>query len=160
MIVWLYNKGGMQQDPGTDAVISSVHSDFQLPFKMAPLIFVSTVITKLVFTMITLACGYKGGEIVPSFFVGATFGAVVGGLLHLPAGFGAAIGLISVFCGAVNCPLASIILSVELFGAEYLPLFGLSCAISYTLSGYFGLYGTQKILYSKIKTQYINRFTH
>lgn len=115
---------------------------------------------KLVFTMITLACGYKGGEIVPSFFVGATFGAVVGGLLHLPAGFGAAIGLISVFCGAVNCPLASIILSVELFGAEYLPLFGLSCAISYTLSGYFGLYGTQKILYSKIKTQYINRFTH
>ena len=91
--------------------------------------------------MITLACGYKGGEIVPSFFVGATFGAVVDGLLHLPAGFGAAIGLISVFCGAVNCPLASIILSVELFGAEYLPLFGLSCAISYTLSGYFGLYG-------------------
>ena len=47
MIVWLYNKGGMQQDPGTDAVISSVNSDFQLPFKMAPLIFVSTVITHL-----------------------------------------------------------------------------------------------------------------
>ena len=114
---------------------------------------------KLLFTMITLGCGFKGGEIVPSFFIGATFGCVMGSLLGLPPGFGAAIGLISVFCGAVNCPLASMILSVELFGADRLLLFGISCAISYALSGYFGLYGTQKILYSKIRTKYINRFT-
>ena len=114
---------------------------------------------KILFTSLTLAAGFKGGEVVPCFFIGATFGCAVGPLLGIPAGFAAAVGLISVFCGAVNCPLASILLSVELFGAEYLPLFGLSCAISYTLSGYFGLYGTQKILYSKIKTKYINRFT-
>lgn len=58
----------------------------------------------------------QGGEVVPSFFVGATFGCVTGPLLGLPAEFSAAIGLVAVFCGATNCPLASIFLSVELFG--------------------------------------------
>ena len=63
-----------------------------------------------------LSAGFKGGEVVPSFFVGATFGCVAGPLLGLPAGFGAALGLVSVFCGATNCPLASIFLAIELFG--------------------------------------------
>ena len=88
---------------------------------------------KLLFTAITIGCGFKGGEVVPSFFVGAAFGCVAAGWLGLPAGFGAAMGLVSVFCGAVNCPLASIILSVELFGSGDLLYFAMACSISYAL---------------------------
>ncbi len=111
---------------------------------------------KLLFTAITLGTGYKGGEVVPCFFVGATFGCVLGSLLGIPAGFAAAIGLVAVFCGAVNCPLASILLSIELFGSEGVICFALACGIAYMLSGYFGLYSSQKILYSKVKAEFIN----
>lgn len=115
---------------------------------------------KILFTAITLAAGYKGGEIVPSFFIGATFGNVVGGLLGLDPGFGAAIGLISMFCGVVNCPIASLVLSVELFGDQGFILFCFACAISYVLSGYYGLYSSQKIVYSKLSPTYINKSTY
>ena len=115
---------------------------------------------KLLFTAITLAAGFKGGEVVPSFFVGATFGCVAGPLLGIPAGAAAAIGLVSVFCGAVNAPIASIFLSVELFGDGGLLYFALACGVSYMLSGYNGLYSSQTILYSKLKAEYINVHTN
>ena len=111
---------------------------------------------KLLFTAVTLGTGYKGGEVVPCFFVGATFGCVAGSLLGIPAGFAAAVGLVCVFCGAVNCPLASILLSVELFGSTELIYFALACGVAYMLSGYFGLYSSQKIMYSKLKAEFIN----
>lgn len=111
---------------------------------------------KILFTALTLSAGFKGGEVVPSFFVGATFGCVMGPLLGLPAEFAAAIGLVAVFCGAVNCPVASIFLSIELFGDGGLLYFAMACGISYMLSGYNGLYSSQTILYSKLKAQYIN----
>ena len=111
---------------------------------------------KLVFTAITIGCGFKGGEVVPTFFIGATLGCVAGPLLGIPAGFAAALGLVCVFCGAVNCPIASIILSVELFGASALIYFALACGIAYMLSGYFGLYSSQKILYSKLRAEFID----
>ena len=115
---------------------------------------------KLAFTAVTIGCGFKGGEVVPSFFVGATFGCVFGGLLGLPPAFAAAVGLVAVFCGAVNCPVASVILSVELFGAGGMTYFAAACAISYLLSGYCGLYSSQTILYSKLKAEFINVHTH
>lgn len=111
---------------------------------------------KTVFTALTLAVGFKGGEVVPSFFIGATFGCVVGPLLGIPAGFAAAVGLISVFCGAVNCPMASMVLAVELFGAQGMLFYALSCGLSYVLSGYTGLYSSQRILYDKLKAQFID----
>ena len=114
-------------------------------------------ILKIIFTALTLSAGYKGGEIVPVFFTGSTFGNVAGKLLGLSPSFGAGIGLVSLFCGVTNCPISSIILSVELFGAEGLVFFLLSCAFSYLLSGYHGLYSGQKIIYSKIKPEYIDR---
>lgn len=115
---------------------------------------------KLLFTAVTLSSGFKGGEVVPSFFVGAAFGCVVGPLLGIPAGFAAAFGLIGVFCGATNCPIASIFLAVELFGDEGLLYFALVCGVSYMLSGYNGLYSSQTILYSKLKAEYINVHTN
>lgn len=115
---------------------------------------------KLLFTAVTIGFGFKGGEVVPSFFVGAAFGCVFGGLLGLPPAFAAAIGLVSVFCGAVNCPIASVILSIELFGSGGLVYFAAACALSYLLSGYCGLYSSQTILYSKLKAEFINVHTH
>lgn len=114
---------------------------------------------KLLFTAVTIGCGYKGGEVVPSFFVGATFGCVASAYIGLPPGFGAAIGLVAVFCGAVNCPLASIALSVELFGPSGMMYFAMACAVSYVVSGYCGLYSSQTILYSKLRAEFINVHT-
>lgn len=115
---------------------------------------------KLLFTAVTLAAGFKGGEVVPAFFVGAVFACAVGPLLGIPAGFAASVGLVSVFCGAVNCPISSIVLSVELFGSEGLLYFALACALSFVLSGYDGLYSSQRILYDKLKARYINVHTN
>ena len=115
---------------------------------------------KILFTAITLGAGFKGGEIIPSFFIGATFGCVVGPLLGVPAGFAAAIGLIAVFCGAVNCPLAAIFLGIEFFGAGGLLYYGLTCGLAFVLSGYSGIYSSQQIIYDKLKTQYINAHTN
>ena len=111
---------------------------------------------KLLLTAITLGVGFRGGEVVPCFFVGATFGCLIGPLLGIPAGFAAAIGLVCLFCGAVNCPVASILLSVELFGSDSVAYFALSCGIAYMLSGYFSLYSSQKFIYSKLKAEFIN----
>lgn len=108
---------------------------------------------KLFFTAITLAAGFKGGEVVPSFFVGATFGCVAGPLLGIDPGFAAAIGLIGVFCGATNCPIASIFLAIELFGDGGLLYFAAACFISYVLSGYSGLYSSQTFSSSKLRAR-------
>lgn len=112
---------------------------------------------KLILTAITLGSGFKGGEIVPSFFIGATFGCFYGAFLGIPAGFAGALGMTAVFCGVTNCPLTSILLSYELFGGDGLPLFALCVAVSYMLSGYRGLYSEQKIMYSKYSAEFVGR---
>lgn len=103
---------------------------------------------KLLFTALTLGAGFKGGEIVPSFVVGATFGCAVGPFLGLEAGFAAALGMVGVFCAITNCPIASVILGAEIFGAG-LGQFALVCAVTYMLSGYHSLYGRQTFRYAK-----------
>ena len=111
---------------------------------------------KMLLTAVTLGAGFKGGEIAPTFCIGATFGCFAGGLLGLPPALCAALGFGAVFCGVTNCPVTSILLCVQLFGSKgllyYLPVI----AVSYILSGYHGLYASQKIVYSKYKTEYIN----
>ncbi len=96
---------------------------------------------KMIFTSVTIGFGFKGGEIVPAFFIGSTFGSVVGGLLGLPVGMGAAIGLVAVFCGCVNCPIASILLGLELFGIDFLPYVTLAAVVAFVCTGRkFSLY--------------------
>ena len=114
-------------------------------------------ILKMVFTVITIGFGYKGGEIIPTFFIGATLGATLSPLLGLPASFGAAVGLVALFCAVVNCPIASIILSIELFGSQGIIFFAVSLCVSYMLSGYYSLYSGQKIMYSKRRARFINK---
>ncbi len=111
---------------------------------------------KIVFTAITIAAGFKGGEIVPAFFVGSTFGCMISSLIGLEPALGAAIGFVAVFCGVVNCPIASIMLALEVFGADSVPLFAAVCAVSYMMSGNYGLYKSQKIVYSKLDAHYID----
>ena len=113
---------------------------------------------KIIFTVITMSCGYKGGEIVPAMFIGATAGCVIGELMGLPVGLGAAVGLVSMFCGSLNCPISAIFLGLEIFGADNLHFFAIAAAVSYVLSGNFGLYSEQKIMYSKIHPEFINKY--
>ena len=112
---------------------------------------------KIVFTALTLEAGFKGGEIVPSFFVGATFGCLFGHILGISPSLCAAVGMMSVFCGVTNCPVTSMLIAFELFGYHGVPFFLLGISVSYLMSGYYGLYHDQTIVYSKYKTEYINR---
>ena len=112
---------------------------------------------KMLFTALTLGAGFKGGEIVPSFTVGAALGATLATLLGLPVNIAAACGMVGLFCGVTNCPITSLLISFELFGFEGMPYYLVTIAISYMISGYHSLYHKQKIVYSKTKTQYITR---
>ena len=115
---------------------------------------------KMIFTAVTLGAGFKGGEIVPSFTIGAAFGCIAASLLGLPTELAAACGMVGVFCGVTNCPLTSLLISFELFGFEGMPYYLTTIAVSYMLSGYYGLYHAQKIMYSKTETQFVNETTH
>jgi H+/Cl- antiporter ClcA len=114
---------------------------------------------KILFTAVTLGAGFKGGEIVPSFCIGATFGYLFGNIIGFSPSLCAAVGMVSVFCGVTNSPLSSLLISFELFGYEGMPYYLLAVAFSYMMSGYFGLYHSQKIMYSKYKTKFLNRRT-
>ncbi len=117
-------------------------------------------LAKILMTALTIGAGFKGGEIVPSFFIGAAFGCTVGPLLGIDPGFAAAVGLIALFCSVVNCPVASIILSVELFGGEGLWFFAAACGISYLMSGYYTLYAAQKFVHSKLGREVKDGYRH
>ena len=112
---------------------------------------------KMLFTSITLGAGFKGGEIVPIFFTGATFGCAVAPLLGLAPGLGAALGMVALFCGCTNSPLASICLAIEVFGGQNIELFALACAVSYMMSSYFSLYREQHFLHSKLRVVGVQR---
>ena len=114
-------------------------------------------IWKIVFTALTIEAGFKGGEIVPSFFVGATFGCLFGQIAGISPSMCAATGMAAVFCGVTNCPITSMLIAFELFGYEAVPYFLIAISVSYLMSGYYGLYHDQTIVYSKYKTEYINR---
>ena len=88
---------------------------------------------------------------VPSFFIGATLGCLVGHLLGISPSLCAAVGMISLVCGATNCPLASMLIGFELFGFHGVYYILIAVAVSYAVSGYRGLYQQQEIVYSKYK---------
>lgn len=114
---------------------------------------------KMVFTALTLGAGYKGGEIVPALYIGATFGCLYSQLLGFDPALCAAIGMGALFCGVTNCPISSLFICFELFGFKGMPYYLLAVALSYTFSGYSSLYSSQKIVYSKFHNKYVNRDT-
>ncbi|WP_229663491.1 chloride channel protein [Pedobacter quisquiliarum] len=98
---------------------------------------------KTVYTAVTVGTGFKGGEVTPLFYIGATLGNTLSGMMNAPVSLFAALGFIAVFAGATNTPLACTIMGAELFGAEHLVFFALACFIAYLCSGYIGIYGPQ-----------------
>lgn len=115
---------------------------------------------KMLFTAVALGGGFKGGEIVPTLAVGATMGAAFGNFLGFEPSLCAACGMLALFAGVTNCPVATIFMGFELFGFEGMKYFALAVSVSFALSGYYGLYSSQKFTYSKTRTEFINRKAH
>jgi len=123
--------------------IPVILASFQQP--LAPWDFVG----KLVFTVTSLGAGFKGGEVTPLFYIGATLGNALAPLLHLPFALLAGLGFVAVFAGAANTPIACTIMAIELFGPNIGPFAALACIVSYLFSGHTGIYHAQRIGQSK-----------
>ncbi|MGN0660100.1 MAG: chloride channel protein [Oscillospiraceae bacterium] len=115
---------------------------------------------KIVFTAVCLGGGFKGGEIVPTLCVGASFGCAFGMLAGFSPSLCAACGMVALFVGVTNCPVASLMIALELFGGTNMSYFAIVIAVTFALSGYYGLYSSQKFAYSKTKAEFINRKSH
>jgi H+/Cl- antiporter ClcA len=107
-------------------------------------------LVKLLLTAITLAAGYKGGEVTPLFFVGATLGNTLAWVLGAPVDLFAALGFLAVFAAATNTPLACTIMGVELFGATHMLYFAIACYTAYYFSGHTGIYSSQRVAVPKL----------
>ncbi len=94
--------------------------------------------------------GYKGGEVTPLFFIGATLGSALSIILPLPVGLMAGMGFVAVFAGAANTPLACSIMAMELFGADCGVYVAIACVVAYLVSGHNGIYSSQVIGQAKI----------
>jgi len=101
---------------------------------------------KLIYTVITLGTGFKGGEVTPLFYIGATLGNTLAGIMNAPVSLFAALGFIAVFAGATKTPLACTIMGVELFGSQHVLFFAVACFTAYYFSGKIGIYSAQKPL--------------
>ena len=108
---------------------------------------------KMVFTVVTLSAGFKGGEVTPLFFIGAALGNALGWLLGAPLDLFAGLGFVAVFAGAANTPLACTIMGIELFGATHAVPIAVACFVAYICSGHNGIYLSQRIAVPKRLTR-------
>ena len=123
--------------------IPTIVSAFHQP--LAPYDFAA----KMLFTVASLGSGFKGGEVTPLFYIGATLGNALAPLLHLPVPLLAGVGFVAVFAGAANTPIASTLMAMELFGAEVGVYAAVACVVSYLFSGHTGIYRSQRVGQSK-----------
>lgn len=112
---------------------------------------------KMLFTAVALGAGFKGGEIVPTLCVGAALGCAFGEITGFAPSLCAACGMAALFAGVTNCPITSLVIALELFGYEGMEYFSIIIAVAFALSGYYGLYASQKFVYSKTRTEFVNR---
>lgn len=128
-------------DPNGVSILSSFQPDGAHPFSWW---------WKIVFTVLTLSSGFKGGEVTPLFFIGATLGNTLAHLLDAPVDLFAALGFVAVFAGATNTPLACTVMGMELFGAGHTVYLATACCLAYLFSGHSGIYLAQRIATPKI----------
>lgn len=128
--------GVSSTDPDAVTIVSCFRADGAHPWSW---------FWKIVFTAVTLASGFKGGEVTPLFFIGAALGNSLALLFGAPVDLFAALGFVSVFAGATNTPIACTIMAIELFGSEYTLYFAVSCLVAYVFSGHSGIYLSQRI---------------
>lgn len=126
---------------GVPLIVASFHPEGVSHFAFA---------WKILFTALTLGAGFKGGEVTPLFFIGATLGCALGHLLNVPPAFMAGLGFVAVFAGAANTPLACTVMGIELFGSQYGIYLAIACCSSYVWSGHRGIYLSQIIDTPKI----------
>ncbi|MGA7436508.1 MAG: voltage-gated chloride channel family protein [Luteibacter sp.] len=100
---------------------------------------------KFGYTVASLGAGFKGGEVTPLFFIGATLGNSLAPVLHLPFAMLAGLGFVAVFAGAANTPLATTVMAIELFGPQIAPFAAIACVASYLFSGHAGIYHAQRV---------------
>lgn len=110
---------------------------------------------KIIFTAVAMGGGFKGGEIVPTFVIGATFGGAFAKVFGLPFELCTVCGMIACFVGVTNCPIASIFMGIEFCGSLGINYYAIVVGVSFVLSGYYGLYSSQKFAYSKTEARYI-----
>jgi H+/Cl- antiporter ClcA len=110
---------------------------------------VYTTLGKFGFTVMTLASGFKGGEVTPLFYIGATLGNALSHILALPFPLLAGLGFVAVFAGAANTPIASTVMAIELFGVDVGVYAGLACVVAYLFSGHTGIYRAQRVEHGK-----------
>jgi H+/Cl- antiporter ClcA len=130
--------------PGAVTIVSAFQQGGALTFSW---------LWKLIYTAVTLGTGFKGGEVTPLFYIGATLGNTLGELMNAPIGLFAALGFIAVFAGATNTPLACTLMGIELFGGEYALFFAVACFTAYFFSGTGGIYPAQRLANSKLPTE-------
>ncbi len=128
--------GVSSPDPNAITIVSFFHSTEVHPWSWW---------WKIVFTVVTLACGFKGGEVTPLFFIGAALGNALSGVLGVPPDLFAALGFVAVFAGATNTPLACTLMGIELFGADHVVYLATACFVAYLFSGHSGIYLSQRI---------------
>jgi H+/Cl- antiporter ClcA len=114
---------------------------------------------KTIYTTTTLATGFKGGEVTPLFYIGATLGNTLSVIMDAPVSLFAALGFIAVFAGATNTPLACTFMGIELFGSQYALFFAVACFTAYFFSGHSGIYGSQRIGVPKTISQFSDSAT-
>ncbi len=119
--------------------IPTIVEAFQQP--LAPYDFAG----KMMFTIASLGTGFKGGEVTPLFYIGATLGNALAPLLNVPVPLLAGIGFVAVFAGAANTPIASTLMAMELFGAEVGVFAAVACVVSYLFSGHTSIYRSQRV---------------
>lgn len=127
--------GVSSSDPAAVTLLSAFHPGGATTWSWA---------WKLLFTAVTLAAGFKGGEVTPLFIIGATLGNALASLAGLPVDLFAALGFVAVFAGATKTPLACTLLGIELFGADHAVPLALACFIAYLSSGSGGIYSAQR----------------
>jgi H+/Cl- antiporter ClcA/PII-like signaling protein len=132
--------GVVAATPGGISIVSAFHAGGATPWSW---------LWKIVFTAVTLGFGFKGGEVTPLFFIGATLGNVLGTLMHAPIDLFAALGFVAVFAGATNTPLACTLMGIELFGADSAVYIAVACFFGYLFSGHSGIYLSQRIATAK-----------
>ena len=136
--VWLLNA-----DRYIGLGIPTIVDAFQRP--LAPYDFAG----KMAFTIASLGSGFKGGEVTPLFYIGATLGNALAPVLHLPIPLLAGVGFVAVFAGAANTPISSTLMAMEIFGAEVGIYAALGCVVSYLFSGHAGIYRSQRVHHPK-----------
>lgn len=134
--------GVTSPDPGATTIVSSFHAGGASPFAW---------FWKIVFTAVSLGSGFKGGEVTPLFYIGASLGNRLADVLQAPPDLFAGLGFVAVFAGAANTPLACTVMGIELFGSAGAPYLAVACFVSYLVSGHSGIYLSQRVATPKVR---------